>query len=58
MTVEKAVRQAGAEGLMLLKSDNVTGYKGVRIYSRHNFIKPYEATVHLLYLVSYPSGRN
>ena len=45
MTAEEAVRQAEAEGLTLLKSDNVTDYKGVHIYSRRNLTKPYEATV-------------
>ena len=30
MTAEEAVRQAEAEGLMLLKADNISGYQGVR----------------------------
>ena len=44
LTVEEALRRAEAEGLTLLKSDNVTGYKGVcgRANGR---AKPYQAEV-------------
>ena len=34
MTAEGAVWQAGAEGLTLLRSDNVTGYRGVYFATR------------------------
>ena len=42
--VEGEHAQAEAEGLTLQKSDNVTGYKGVRVGSTRNLTKPYEAT--------------
>ena len=42
MTAEEVVRQAKAEALTLVKSDNISGYRGVRRYSRLK--KPYEAT--------------
>ena len=44
MTAEGAVRQAGAEGLTLLRSDNGTGYKGVNFHKRV-YSKPYQAKV-------------
>ena len=43
MTAEGAVWQAGAEGLTLLRSDNVTGYRGVYFATRASL--PYEAKV-------------
>ena len=44
MTEEEAVRQAEAEGLMLLKADNVSGYKHVT-FDRHYKTKPHQAQV-------------
>ena len=44
MTAEEAERQADAEGLTLQKSDNTSGYLGVRRYSGRNLTKSYEAT--------------
>ena len=46
MTAEEAVRQAEAEGLMLLKADNnTTGYKGVYWNNTWDNTKPYQAQV-------------
>ena len=57
MTEEEAVRQAEAEGLTLLKADNSSGYKGVRVYSSRKRKKPYEATEkHLWSLVAGAAG--
>ena len=44
MTAEEALRQAEAEGLTLLKADNVTGYKSV-VFDRRKLTKPYQANV-------------
>ena len=44
MTAEEAVRQAEAEGLMLLKADNISGYQGVHFDSGKK-AKPYQANV-------------
>ena len=44
MTEEEAVRQAEAEGLMLLKADNISGYQGVHFDSTKK-TKPYRAQV-------------
>ena len=38
------MRKAKAERLTLQKSDNASGYRGVRRYSRRRLKKPYEAT--------------
>ena len=43
-TTEEAVRQAAAEGLTLQKSDNISGYLGIRIKGSHKRKKLYEAT--------------
>ena len=45
MTEEEAVRQAEAEGLMLLKADNVSGYNCVSFINKTNLAKPYQAHV-------------
>ena len=46
MTAEGAVRQAGAEGLTLLRSDKGSGYKGVSLHKRYLCVsKPYQAKV-------------
>ena len=51
MTAEEAVRQADVEGLTLQKSDNNSGYTGIRKRKRfsgsHKRKKLYEATVQL-----------
>ena len=44
MTAEEAVRQADVEGLTLQKSDNNSGYKGIRKSSSRKRKKLYEAT--------------
>ena len=58
LTAEEALRQAQAEGLTLLRSDNSTGYKGVAFNSNTKG-KPYQAkvrrggkTVHLGYFTT------
>ena len=43
MTAEEAVRQAEAEGLTLLKADNISGYTGV--YVSNGRAKPYHSQV-------------
>ena len=45
MTAEEAVRQAEAEGLTLLKADNISGFKGVGFTSGSKKAKPYQAKV-------------
>ena len=44
MTAKEAVRQAKADGLTLQKSDNNSGYKGIRKSSSRKRKKLYEAT--------------
>ena len=44
MTAEKVVRQAEAEGLTLVKADNISGYTGVS-FERNYRAKPYQAKV-------------
>jgi len=46
LTAEEAVRQAEAEGLILLKSDNQSGYKCVSFRSDKRWSKPYQAHVY------------
>ena len=46
LTAEEAVRQAEAEGLILLKSDNKSGYKCVSFRSDKRWSKPYQAHVY------------
>ena len=45
LTAEEALRQAEAEGLMLLLSDNTAGFKGVGFVSGRSKSKPYQAQV-------------
>ena len=47
LTAEEAMRQAEAEGLMLLRADSSSGFKGVS-FDRHCKSKPYKAHVYVV----------